>query len=384
MHKNSDRKSTDDLEDPQTSEMYQRNLLNCEVVLKEEPPEQDLTESMETELTGNNCDTSIGGQNQSHGFTDNDSENPQLSYNQLIVKAIQSSAKQKMTLDQICKYISGAFPNLKQNWHSAIGQNLVDNKHIFQRVDRSSIEKPSIIKSSSSGWWSINPSYKFKDGILFIETKQSTELRSSHTSELKPNFIDTKQKRGQKRPASDFPQLFPENPIGMLQHPVYPVLDFLGDNDKSALSSKDRHGKRCFVVKRCFVPSCPVGMVDCGQGFHRVPANQERQKAWLKAINREKSHSGAYVCSIHFDEDDYADPKMPLAALANLEADKRMHLRQTAVPKYFLELGDDSHLFPTDSGPKTEAVTIKIEESEANVPPDQPVTNSSEGLILGL
>ena len=121
-------------------------------------------------------------------------------------------------------------------------------------------------------------------------------------------------------------------------------------------SAKKRH------VKRCYISSCPLGQVDFGQSAHRVPANQERQKAWLKAINREKSHSGAYVCSFHFDEDDYEDPQMPLAAMANLEAYKRMHLKQTAVPKYFLELGDDSHLCPLTSN--LDASDEKFENKE--------------------
>ncbi|KAL0082206.1 fork head domain-containing protein, partial [Phycomyces blakesleeanus] len=94
---------------------------------------------------------------------------PPFSYSSLIAQAILASEKERLTLQDIYKWITDNYPTLYNEgdtgWQNTIRHNLSLNK-CFKKIPKSELDGwPS---RGKGGYWVVDPKYlvKFKSGIF--------------------------------------------------------------------------------------------------------------------------------------------------------------------------------------------------------------------------
>ncbi|WBW73931.1 DNA-binding forkhead transcription factor Fhl1 [Schizosaccharomyces osmophilus] len=106
-------------------------------------------------------------------------QKPNLSYANLIARTLISNSNKKMTLGDICEWISHTWPYYQYQppaWHNSIRHNLSLNK-AFIRIPRRQNE------SGKGSFWILDPSYIDQfEGNMFRKTKKPTPTATGTTS----------------------------------------------------------------------------------------------------------------------------------------------------------------------------------------------------------
>ena len=114
---------------------------------------------------------------------------------------------------------------------------------------------------------------------------------------------------------------------------------------------------------KCIVPGCTNRPTDNKGGvrraFHTFPQEEDRRQQWIIATKaRDGLPESARVCSDHFSEEDYVQPRLT-----------RWHLKKTAVPH--LNLGEEDEGSPPEK-------RARIEEPEECGTHEEPQPSTSE------
>ncbi|EPX73965.1 fork head transcription factor Fhl1 [Schizosaccharomyces octosporus yFS286] len=106
-------------------------------------------------------------------------QKPNLSYANLIARTLISNSNKKMTLGDICEWISHTWPYYQYQppaWHNSIRHNLSLNK-AFIRIPRRQNE------SGKGSFWILDPSYIDQfEGNMFRKTKKPTPTATGATA----------------------------------------------------------------------------------------------------------------------------------------------------------------------------------------------------------